>query len=185
MDARFLSGQFLLAMPGIGDPRFERSVIAICAHDDTGALGICLHLPIADLTVPDLMRQLDIDPGDTPLLPVLLGGPVEPERGFVLHTSDWGGEDTRHVANRFALTSTRDVLVAIASGTGPSEYLCALGYAGWGPGQLDEELARHGWFSTPGTDDLLWQTGFDQRWEQGFRQAGIDPMLLSASAGRA
>lgn len=185
MDARFLSGQFLLAMPGIGDPRFERSVIAICAHDEEGALGICLHLPLPDLTVPDLMRQLAIDPGDTPDLPVLMGGPVEPDRGFVLHTPDWGGEDTRHVASRFALTGTRDVLAAIAAGHGPRAFVSVLGYAGWGPGQLDDELARHGWFSTDGSDDLVWRTMADKRWEQGFRLAGIDPAMLSVAAGRA
>lgn len=185
MHPPFLSGQFLLAMPGIGDPRFERAVIAICAHDGDGALGLCLHMPLADLSVPDLMRQLEIDAGDVPDVPVLMGGPVETERGFVLHSADWGGEDTRHIANRWALTGTRDVLEAIAAGGGPRHWVSALGYAGWGPGQLDAELARHGWFTTEGTAALIWDTAPEDRWEQGYALAGIDANMLSAEAGRA
>ena len=184
-DGHFLPGQFLLAMPGIGDPRFERSVIAMCAHDAGGALGLCVHRPMADTSVADLMRQLDVDPADTPDTPVLLGGPVEQERGFVLHSPDWSGEDTRAVAGRWALTGTRDVLVAIAEGRGPRHWLVTLGYAGWGPGQLEGELARHGWFQTPATVGLLWETAPERRWGEAFRSAGIDPALLSADAGRA
>ncbi|MFN3591148.1 MAG: YqgE/AlgH family protein [Thermaurantiacus sp.] len=185
MHAPYLSGQYLLAMPGIGDPRFENSVIAMCAHDPAGALGICVHAEIEDLTVPDLMRQLELDPGQTPETPVLMGGPVEPQRGFVLHTPDWGGQDTMFVAGRWALTGTLDVLRAIAGGEGPRRWLVALGYAGWGEGQLDAELARHGWFSTEGTDRLLWETDSNRRWAQGFALSGVEVGLLSATAGRA
>lgn len=181
----YLSGQFLLAMPGIGDPRFERSVIAMCGHDPASAFGICLHLPMDDLTVPELMEQLDIDPGDTPALAVLVGGPVEPNRGFVLHSPDYGGQDTRHVAGRWALTGTRDVLVAIAEGRGPRHWVAALGYAGWGDGQLEMELAHNGWFSCLGTEGLIWDTDAAERWKAGFASAGVDVSLLSADAGRA
>lgn len=184
-EAPYLPGQFLLAMPGIGDPRFERSVVAMCAHDAGGAMGICLHEPLDDLTVPDLMRQLEIEPGDTPALPVLMGGPVDPQRGFVLHSPDWGGQDTRHVAGRWALTGSRDVLAAIASGRGPRQWVAALGYAGWSSGQLEMELSMNGWFSTPATMGLIWDTRAPGRWLDGFRAAGIDARLLSAEMGHA
>ena len=181
----YLSGQFLLAMPGIGDTRFERSVIAICAHDDAGAFGLCLHEPADDITVPELMRQLDIEPGDTPDVPVLVGGPVEPGRGFVLHSTDWSGQDTRYVGDRWALTGTRDILVEIARGHGPRRWMVALGYAGWSGGQLEGEMRQHGWFCSPGTDALLWETDALLRWSSGFATAGINTALLAAGAGHA
>jgi putative transcriptional regulator len=181
----YLPGQFLLAMPGIGDPRFERSVVAMCSHDPGGAMGICLHEALPDLTVPELMRQLEIDPGDTPDVPVLMGGPVDPQRGFVLHSPDWGGQDTRHVADRWALTGSRDVLVAIAQGKGPRKWLAALGYAGWSAGQLEMELSLNGWFPTPATVGLIWDGRCGTRWAEGFRAAGIDARLLSAEMGHA
>ena len=184
-DAPYLCGQFLLAMPGIGDPRFERSVIAMCAHDADGAFGVCLHEPVDELTVPELMRQLDIEPGQTPAREVMAGGPVEPGRGFVLHSADWAGQDTRHVAGRWALTSTRDVLVAISEGRGPAHWTVVLGYAGWSGGQLEGELRQHGWFSTDGTEALLWETAPALRWKQGFAGAGINPALLAEAAGHA
>jgi putative transcriptional regulator len=183
--APYLPGQFLLAMPGIGDPRFERSVVAMCSHDPAGAMGICLHEPLDDLTVPELMRQLEIDPRATPNVPVLMGGPVDAQRGFVLHSPDWGGQDTRHVAGRWALTGTRDVLQAIAEGHGPQRWVAALGYAGWGAGQLEHELSLHGWFTTPATVGLIWDTEADFRWLEAYRGAGIDVRLLSADAGHA
>lgn len=183
--APYLSGQFLLAMPGICDPRFERSVIAICAHDPAGAFGLCMHTAIDALTVPALMRQLDIDPGETPDIAVLAGGPVEPQRGFVLHSPDWGGQDTRHVAGRWAFTGTRDVLVAIAEGKGPRQWISCLGYAGWGEGQLEEELLQNGWFTTPATTALLWDTDPPARWKAGYAGSGIEVGQLSSVAGRA
>ncbi|WP_448585043.1 YqgE/AlgH family protein [Thermaurantiacus sp.] len=185
MEAPYLSGQFLLAMPGIGDPRFERSVIALCAHDPAGAFGICLHEEIEGLTVPDLMRQLDVDPRGLEPRPVLLGGPVEPQRGFVLHSPDYAGQDTRFVAGRWAITGTRDVLEAIAKAQGPSRWVVALGYAGWGEGQLDRELCEIGWFSTPGSTALIFETEAAERWRRGFRDAGVDIAMLAADAGRA
>lgn len=180
-----LAGQFLLAMPGIGDPRFERSVIAVCAHDAAGAFGICLHETVAELTVPDMMRELDIEPGATPARSVLRGGPVEAQRGFVLHSPDWTGDGTRPVAGRWALTGSRDVLAAIAADEGPRRWLVALGYAGWGAGQLDAELLRHGWLSVTGSDALLWDLPADRRWLAAFAAEGIDPALLVADSGHA
>ncbi len=185
MLATSLTGQFLLALPGIGDPRFEQSVIAMCAHDPAGAFGLCVHSELDELTVPALMRQLDVDPGKTPEVRVLAGGPVEPQRGFVLHTPDWCSEDTLFVAGRWALTASLEILHAIAEARGPRHWLMALGYAGWGPGQLDAELALHGWFATPGTDQLLWETDTNRRWAAGFAASGVEVGLLSATAGRA
>ncbi len=180
-----LAGHFLLAMPGIDDPRFERSVIAICAHDAGGAMGLCIHRPHERMTAALLLRELGMDPRATPEVPVLAGGPVEPGRGFVLHTPDWSGDDTLEVAGRWALTGTRDILAAIAEGRGPARWLMALGYSGWGSGQLEGELARNGWFTTAANDGLLWETQTDLRWRMGFGAAGIDCRLLSAKAGRA
>jgi putative transcriptional regulator len=184
-EPRFLSGQFLLAMPGMGDPRFARAVIAMCAHDEAGALGIGVGQLVAGLTLHGLLAQLDIAPDVAPDVPIHFGGPVEPQRGFVLHGLDWGGEDSIQVGNRWALTSTLDVLRAIAEGRGPSRWLVALGYAGWSPGQLDGEMTRHGWFSTPGDDALLFDTEVNERWPRGFAVAGIDVRLLAAQPGNA
>jgi len=181
----FLTGQFLLAMPGIGDPRFERAVIAMCSHDEEGALGIGLGSVIDSMRFHDVLRQLDIDPGQSEDRAVYLGGPVEPRRGFVLHSRDWGGNDTIDVAGRWALSGTVDILRAIAGGVGPAQWVAALGYAGWGPGQLDAEMTRHGWFNVAGDDALLFDPGADGRWQAGYARAGIDPRLLASSTGTA
>ncbi len=181
----FLTGQFLLAMPGIGDPRFERAVIAMCAHDDRGALGVGLGRLVPRLTLHGLLAQLEVAPGLAPDVPVHNGGPVEPQRGFVIHSRDWSGEDSVDVADRWTLTGTLDVLRAIAEGRGPSRFVVALGYAGWDGGQLDEELTRHGWFAVQGDEALLFDTLCDRRWERGFASAGIDPRLLASDSGHA
>jgi putative transcriptional regulator len=185
MTAPFLTGQLLLAMPGIGDPRFDKAVIAVCMHDEHGALGIGIGRLAPRLGLHTLLEQFEIPAGVAPDAPVHLGGPVEPQRGFVLHSLDWGGQDTVEVDGRFALTNTVDVLRAIAEGKGPSRWLVALGYAGWGEGQLDEEMTRHGWFSCKASEALLFDTEVDQRWSEAFKGAGIDPRLLSASTGQA
>ncbi len=182
---RFLSGQFLLAMPGIGDPRFEKAVIAMCLHDEEGALGIGLGRILPRLGFHDLLKQLDIAPGAAPDVAIHHGGPVEPQRGFVLHTPDWVGQDSIQVADRWVLSATLDILKAIAEGKGPSRWVVALGYAGWGAGQLDGEMARHGWFAMPGDDRLLYDCDVASRWATAFRSAGIDPRLLAAESGTA
>lgn len=182
---RFLSGQLLLAMPGMGDPRFERAVIAMCVHDENGAVGIGIGHHRAGTRLRALIAQLGLDPGAAPDVPLHHGGPVEPGRGFVLHSDDWGGQDTIAVDGLGAMTGTIDVLRAIAEGRGPSRFLVALGYAGWGAGQLDEEMTRHGWLSVPGNPATLFDTPVDERWATSFRGAGIDPRLLTAQAGAA
>jgi putative transcriptional regulator len=131
------------------------------------------------------MAQLGLDSGRAPDAPVHHGGPVEPGRGFVLHSDDWGGQDTIAVSGLGAMTGTIDVLRAIAEGRGPSRFLVALGYAGWGAGQLDDEMTRHGWFAAPGDPSILFDTKAEDRWASSFRAAGIDPRLLAAQAGAA
>ena len=185
----FLSGKLLLAMPGMADPRFERAVIAMCVHDENGAIGIGIGRKRAGISFRGLLRQLDIEPGEAPDCAVHHGGPVEPGRGFVLHSSDWGGQDTLHVTDGtqelFAMTGTIDVLKAIAEGKGPSRWIAALGYAGWGEGQLDGEMTRHGWFAARGDANILFDTPTDERWGAAFQAEGIDPRLLASETGAA
>ena len=184
----FLSGKLLLAMPGMADPRFERAVIALCAHDENGAVGIGIGHKRAGISFRQLLRQLDLDPGDAPDCAVHHGGPVEPGRGFVLHSTDWGGQDTLQVNDEkgelFAMTGTIDVLRAIAEGRGPKQWIVALGYAGWGEGQLDEEMTRHGWFTARADPAMLFNTPTDERWGAAFKAEGIDPRLLASETGR-
>ena len=186
---RFLSGKLLLAMPGMADPRFNRAVIAMAVHDEQGAIGIGIGQLRIGLRFRQLLKQLGLDPGEALDCPVHHGGPVEPGRGFVLHNDDWGGQDTIQVAGRngqqFAMTGTIDVLKAIAEGRGPSRWLVALGYAGWGKGQLDAEMTRHGWFAADGSSALLFDTPTDERWDSAFRAEGIDPRLLVGETGAA
>ena len=186
MDApKFLSGKLLLAMPGMADPRFERAVIVLAVHDENGAVGIGIGHKRAGMRFRDLLKQLDIDPAGAPDSPVHHGGPVEPGRGFVLHSDDWGGQDTLHIAGVGAMTGTIDVLKAIAEGRGPSQWIVSLGYAGWGAGQLDEEMTRHGWFAAAGSPALLFDTPTDERWAAAFKSEGIDPRLLASDFGAA
>ena len=184
-EAKFLSGQFLLAMPGIGDPRFEKAVIAMCVHDEEGALGIGLGRIVPRIGFHDLLGQLGIEPGVAPDVAIHLGGPVEPQRGFILHSLDWGGQDSVQVADRWQLTATLDILRAIAEGRGPSRWIAALGYAGWGSGQLEQEMCGNGWFTTPGSDALLYDCDVNSRWATAFRSAGVDTRLLTADFGTA
>lgn len=180
----YLTGQFLLAMPGMSEP-FGHAVIAMCGHDADGAIGIGLGATIGGLGFHTLLRQFGIDPGDAPDVPVHFGGPVEIRRGFVIHSTDWSGQDTVDVAGRWALSGTVDVLRAIAGGTGPSRWVVALGYAGWDGGQLDDEMKSAGWFSVRGDTDLLWDSTAADRWSRAYEQAGVDPRMLVAGAGTA
>lgn len=184
-EPRFLSGQLLLAMPGIGDPRFEKAVIAMCMHDEEGALGIGLGRIVPRIGFHGLLRQLDIEPGQAPDVAIHLGGPVEPQRGFIIHSLDWGGQESNAVAGRWGLTATLDILRAIAEGRGPTRWIAALGYAGWGAGQLEQEMCGNGWFETPGDDRLLYDCAVESRWAEAFGSAGIDSRLMTADFGTA
>ncbi len=182
---QFLAGQILLALPGMGDPRFDHAVIMMCAHDEDGALGVGLGHVRPGLTFRSLMKQLGLDPGEAPAAPVHHGGPVEPGRGFILHSCDWSGQDSVDIAGRLMLTGTIDVLKAIAEGRGPSRWVASLGYAGWGPGQLDEEMHRHGWLAAPSSEAILYDTPAPARWEGALANMGVDPRLLGTETGAA
>lgn len=181
----FLTGKLLLAMPGIGDPRFERSVIAMCQHDEEGALGIGIGRIMPRMGLHALLEQFDIPTDTVPDMPVHAGGPVEPQRGFVLHSLDWSGQGSIDVAGLWGLTSTIDVLRAIGTEKGPKHWMVALGYAGWGPGQLDGEMQRHGWHLADGSEALLFDTPVADRWTSAFVAQGIDPRLLATDSGHA
>lgn len=172
-------------MPGMADPRFDKAVIAMCSHDEGGALGIRLGRILPRIGFHDLLAQLDIEAGQAPNAPIHVGGPVEPQRGFILHSLDWGGQETIDVAGLWGLTATLDILRAIAEGRGPARWVAALGYAGWAPGQLEDELVGDGWFNAPATDHLLFGTDVGNRWAASFASAGIDARLLAAGTGTA
>ncbi|MEO0030684.1 MAG: hypothetical protein RIS94_442 [Pseudomonadota bacterium] len=184
-DAQYLSGRLLLAMPGMGDPRFDHAVIAMCVHDEHGALGIGVGAVRDGITFHGLLEDVGIDPGVAPDVPVLSGGPVEPSRGFVLHSTDWGGSGTVEVSPLCGLSASMDVLRAIAEGKGPSKWLVALGYAGWGAGQLEGEMRQHGWFAAEGRREILFDTATPARWAATWRAEGIDPSHLVAQTGSA
>lgn len=182
-----LTGKILIAMPGMGDPRFEHSVVYLCAHSDEGAMGLIVNKPAHDLSFRDLLEQLGIPRGDS-LRPISVnfGGPVEHGRGFVLHTADYdGNESTLKVDERFGMTATLDILEDLSLGCGPKSCLLALGYAGWGPGQLEEELQRNGWLTCDADAELLFDEDADSKWTRALKKLGIDPRLLSATGGRA
>ncbi|MDP3419150.1 MAG: YqgE/AlgH family protein [Falsiroseomonas sp.] len=182
----YLTGQLLVAMPGMSDPRFARSVICLCAHSAEGAMGIVLNQPLPKLTFDDLLAQLKLDPvPPARRIRLTQGGPVEGGRGFVLHTADWETEGSLKVADDLALTASVEILKAIAEGGGPREGVLALGYAGWGPGQLDDEIQANAWLNVPADEALLFAEQPDQLWRAAMARLGIDPSALSGSAGHA
>ncbi|WP_108658607.1 YqgE/AlgH family protein [Acuticoccus kandeliae] len=190
----YLEGQCLIAMPQMGDTRFERSVVFLCAHSAEGAMGIIVNKPARNISFVDLLTQLNvIEEGNAILLPesarrvaVHNGGPVETGRGFVLHTPDFVlKEATLVTANDVCLTATVEILRAIANGEGPSQALLALGYAGWAPGQLEHEITNNGWLHCEADYGLLFDADLDAKYERAIHKLGIDPLLLSTAAGHA
>lgn len=181
-----LTGQVLIAMPSMGDPRFAQSVIFVCAHTSEGAMGIVVNSPLESPSFADLLRQLKVDPVP-PARSIRLcrGGPVENARGFVLHTADWTGDGSLRVDESLALTASLDILKAIATGGGPQQGLLALGYAGWGPGQLDQEIQQNAWLSAPADLDLIFDADHDTKWRRALAKLKVDPLLLSDAAGHA
>lgn len=182
-----LTGKLLIAMPSMGDPRFARSVVYICAHSPEGAMGLIVNKPTPEVNARDLLSQLKIEPrGDMAPIRVHFGGPVEHGRGFVLHTGEYESEGaTLHVDGEFGMTATLDVLEALANGDGPRESLLALGYSGWGPGQLEGELQENGWLVAEATPRLVFSNDNRGKWEAALAVLGIDPLMLSAEGGRA
>lgn len=180
----YLTEQCLIAMPALADPNFFQTVTYLCQHSSEGALGIVINRPM-EMSLKEIMASmkiplLDEKAGD---LPVFFGGPVQPERGFVLHTPEGHWEGTMTVGPEIGLTTSRDILEAIASGQGPEEFLVALGYAGWGAGQLEQELMDNAWLNVPADSEILFDLPPSQRWKAAAARLGIDLDLLSSQAG--
>ncbi|MCC8942284.1 YqgE/AlgH family protein [Bradyrhizobium sp. Arg68] len=193
-DEGYLDGQLLIAMPVMSDPRFERSVIYMCAHSSEGAMGIIVNRPAGSIDFPGLLVQLDIIqkadqiklPENAEMMKVMKGGPVDTGRGFVLHSSDFYIQDaTLNIDDDISLTATVDILKAIARGAGPKHAILALGYAGWGPGQLETEIQHNGWLHCDSDPDLIFGADVDEKYYRALRKIGIDPGMLSNDAGHA
>jgi putative transcriptional regulator len=181
-----LAGRLLVAMPQMADPRFARSVVYLCAHSADGAMGLVVNRLIDSLTFQNLLEQIGVEQaiaGDD--MPIHFGGPVESSRGFVLHTADYVQDSTLVIEEDIALTATIDVLKAIARGEGPERRVLALGYAGWGAGQLDAEIQANGWLLVPADLDLVFGDDNESKWQRAIASIGIDLSLLSSEAGHA
>lgn len=184
--AGYLGGQLLIAMPSMQDPRFAHSVICLCTHSRDGAMGIVLNQKVDGLTFDTLLNQLKIEPvPPARRIRLLLGGPVDAGRGFVLHSADWFAEGSLRVTEDVALTASVDILKALAEGNGPRQGLLALGYAGWAPGQLEDEIHRNSWLSVPADEALIFADDLDRTWHKALAKLKVDPLLLSGTAGHA
>ncbi len=194
--SEFLDGQFLIAMPGMGDPRFERAVIYMCAHTNEGAMGLIINKPMDDLELGQLLYKLGLLPAETTNSihlpqelyhqPVFTGGPVEPGRGFVLHSMDYSlQEATLRVDSQVGLTASLDILHDLVQGRGPRRMLLALGYAGWAPGQLEEEMLMNAWLTAPADMDIIFSLPPEERYAAALLSIGIDPASLTAGSGHA
>ena len=190
----FLDGQMLIAMPSMRDERFARTLIYMCAHSSEGAMGIVVNQPAADISFPDLLVKLDVIPANERIqlprragtIKVLKGGPVETQRGFVLHTADFFIENsTLPIDEGICLTATLDILKAIARDEGPANAVLALGYAGWAPGQLEKEIQHNGWLHCTADSDLVFGTDTGGKYEKAMGKLGIDLGMLSSEAGHA
>ena len=183
----FLDGQLLIAMPGMADMRFSRAVIFLCVHSPEGAMGLIVNKPAPDLRFADLLKQLEIPMGPAAeQAPVHFGGPVQHGRGFVLHSRDYSVPGASLAVNdAFAMTATLDVLQDMARGAGPERAILALGYSGWGPGQLEGEIQANGWLVAPADAEVVFDVPNAEKWEAALRRISIDPRLLSAEGGRA
>jgi putative transcriptional regulator len=185
-DETYLTGQLLIAMPQMMDPRFTRTVVYVCAHNENGAMGLVINRLVGAITFPDLLDQLGVASGNaSDEIKVHFGGPVESARGFVLHSGDYVQDSSLKVDNSIALTATIDILKDMASGSGPRRSLLALGYAGWGPGQLDNEMQANGWLHATADEELIFDNDLDNKWERAIGKLGIDVSMLSGEAGHA
>jgi putative transcriptional regulator len=186
VDATCLTGQLLIAMPSMQDPNFRETVTFICEHGEQGALGLVINRPM-DIELGTVLEQLAMPTEDPALAiqPIMQGGPVQTERGFVIHESGEEWESSANVCDTIRVTTSQDILTSMAAGNGPSRAIVALGYAGWGAGQLEFEIAENAWLSAPATSELLFDTPFDKRWKKAAELLGIDLAMLSIEAGHA
>ena len=179
-----LTNQFLIAMPGLVDPFFARTVAYLCQHSEEGALGIIVNRP-SELTLADIMEQMEIKI-DTPAIgqiPVYFGGPVQPERGFILHEPAGTWNSTLQVSDSISLTTSRDILEAVGHGQGPRNILVALGYAGWGKGQLERELGENSWLNVPADQSIIFKQPAANRWKAAAELVGVDISLMTSPPG--
>lgn len=182
----YLTGQFLLAMPHMQDPRFEKVVIYICGHDSNGAMGLVVNKHLGDLTLKGLLDYLHLPQESIKKdFPIYFGGPVDTGRGFVLHSDDFSHPGTVSLANHISLTATVDVLQSIAEGNGPKDCLLAMGYIGWGPGQLDSELHSNRWIQLESDPEILFHTPIEKKWEVAITRLGVAPEAFSEDFGQA
>ncbi len=185
-DGTYLTGHLLIAMPGMQDPRFDHTVVCLCAHSAEGAMGLVVNRPLPGMVFDDLLRQLEV----LPLPPqrrirMLDGGPVEAGRGFVLHSDDWSTDGSMAVVKGLAMTASVDILKAIAGGGGPKDCVLALGYAGWAPGQLEDEIQRNAWLNVPADGSLVFRDDTSDTWDAALAKLRVNPALLSGTAGHA
>lgn len=182
----YLTGQLLLAMPHMQDPRYEKAVIYICGHDTNGAMGLVINKYLGDLTLKGLLEYLNLSQDVIKRdLPIYFGGPIDTGRGFVLHSDDFTHPGTVSLGNHIALTATVDVLQSIAEGDGPKSCLLAMGYVGWGPGQLDSELHSNRWLQVEADSEILFEVPIEKRWEKAISKLGVTPESLSDEFGQA
>jgi putative transcriptional regulator len=186
-DSMGLSGKLLIAMPGMGDPRFDRSVVFLCDHSEKGAMGLIVNKPLREVRFSELVEQLGVDArSPLPQMPVHFGGPVEGGRGFVLHSADYASTDSMlRVDGRFGMTATLDIVQDIAMGRGPAQAIFALGYSGWGPGQLESEIRQNGWLTCDAAPDLVFARDDGGKWAAALKAMGIEALSLSGVSGRA
>lgn len=181
-----LTNHFLIAMPSLEDDHFSKSVTYICEHDDNGALGIIINRP-SDIGLGEIFAQLNIKASESEILDqtILTGGPVLTDRGFIIHTPHGNWDSSLKVNHHIAVTTSQDIMQAIANAKGPEKSLIALGYAGWGPGQLEYEISQNSWLSCPATEEILFDMSYEKRWRAAALLLGIDMQLLSNQAGHA
>ena len=185
-EASFLTNQFLIAMPTMADPNFARGVTYVCQHTPEGAMGLMINR-LSDYRLGDVLQQMKLDTGIVAVAqtPVYIGGPVNPERGFVLHEAGGEWDSSFRINERLCVTTSRDILVAVAGGSGPARFLIALGYSGWSPGQLEQEMVDNAWLTAEADLDLIFQTPLDQRWNAAVALVGVNLSALSDYAGHA
>ncbi len=184
----YLTGKLLLAMPSMSDTRFERAVIFICAHDEQGAMGLVINNALRDVAFTDMLEQIDLISDikiDLSKFPVMNGGPVDSDRGFLLHSHEYSKDDTVNVNDEYGVTGTIDALREVVGGDGPDKMLFILGYAGWSAEQLDQELQQNAWLVADADPSLIFDTPLEEQWMSAVRALGVEPAMLSSAAGRA
>ena len=182
---KFLSGKFLIASPSMTDPRFYKSVIYIISHKKDGAMGIVINQPIIETKLKNIIFNEELkDSSNIDNIPITLGGPVDTKKGFILHTSEFKDKSTIKVDSNIFLTSNINILKSIVKGKGPKKSLFALGYAGWFPGQLEEEISNDGWLIAPGDSKLIFECKVENKWSEAIKSIGVDPNLLSSTSGK-